>query len=278
MKPITRILRNGTTLFALAFLFAIPARSTVPIPDVVIYGTIAIQNRAVTNNTAGTNVVIEAHRTSDNQLLASYQMGSSTSQGKLFYALRVPMEDAPASSSSLAEPNDALTLIVKKVNAVQFTTNNIPATSGTALRVDFGASVDADGNGVPDGWETANLGTSGGDLSLDTDHDGISDLAEYILGTSPTDSNDVFRLYSTNLISSRQMQITFNTKSAQGAGYEGRTRYYALETTTNFVAGPWNTVTNYSRIMGSNQSVNYTNGFNPSAPAWFRARVWLEGP
>jgi hypothetical protein len=264
--------------FALLLLGPPPSQAVVPIPDHVIYGTIAIQNRAVTNNSAGTNVIIEAHRSSDGQLLTSYQMGSSTSQGKLFYALRVPMEDAPASSPDFAEPGDLLTLIVKKLNVVQFTSTNFPVVSGVALRMDFGASVDSDGNGAPDGWELLYFGTIGGNLNGDSDHDGVSDLAEYIAGTSPTDPSDVFRLYST-ATGNNQVQISFDTRLAQGVGYEGRTRYYALETATNFAVASWRTVTNYSRIQGANQTVVYTtSATNALAPTFFRARVWLEGP
>lgn len=62
-------------------------------------------------------------------------------------------------------------------------------------------------------------------------------------------------------------------------GYEGRTRYYALETATNFASASWRVVTNYSRIKGTNQFAVYCS--QPTATnsiAFFPARVWLEGP
>ena len=264
--------------FAIAIFGTKPAQAVLPIPDQVFYGTIAIHNQAITNNAAGTNVLIEAHRSADGQLLASYRMGSATSQGQLFYVLRIPMEDAPASSVAVAEPEDTLTLIVKRANNVQFSSNNVPLVSGVATRIDFGVSVDTDRNGVPDAWELAYFGTSGGDLSGDRDHDGVSDYAEYVAGTSPTDPNDVFQLSSTNL-TDQAVQITFIAKKAQGIGYEGRTRYYALELATNGLGSAWETVPYYTRIPGSNQSVLFTGPTtNAAGPVFFRGRVWLEGP
>jgi len=259
-------------------LAAASSHAVVPIPEQVFYGTIAIQNRAVTNSAAGTNVVIEAYRSSDGRLMASYRMGSSTSQGRLFYVLRIPMEDAPVSSLEFAAPDDTLTLVVKKLNAVQYASNNVPLVSGVASRMDFGASVDTDGNRVPDAWELAYFGSSGNDLERDRDRDGASDYAEYLAGTSPIDPTDCFRLTSTNAMD-HLVQISFIAKAAQGVGYDGRKRFYALETATNTESPAWQTVTNFSRILGDNQTVIYSASVtNAAGPVFFRSRVWLEGP
>jgi hypothetical protein len=270
--------RNWSVLLGCAVLFltAVAASAVVPLPDQIFYGTIAIQNKAVTNNTAGTNVLIEARRASDGALLASYRMGTTTTQGKLFYALRVPMEDAPASDPTLGQPGDPIVLTVKKLNVVQFTSTNIPIESGYALRLDFGSTVDLNGDGVPDGWEAQYFGTQTNNLLGDSDHDGISDWAEYVAGTSPLDTNDVLHVYSQH--TGNQLQISFHTITADGIGYEGRTRYYALEAATNFgAANSWQNITNYSRIKGTNQTVIY-NPIGTPTPVFFRARVWLEGP
>lgn len=61
----------------------------------------------------------------------------------------------------------------------------------------FAASEDTDGDHLPDNYEMTtfgNLGTSNG--ATDTDHDGDSDLDEYIHGTDPNDpaSNSGFQL------------------------------------------------------------------------------------
>jgi hypothetical protein len=262
--------------WALAFLLLVcgDAECEVPLPDFVVYGTVAIQNKAVTNSTGNTNVTIYVNRLGDNQLLASYQMGSSTNQGKFLYVLRVPMEDAPASSLLVAEPNTPLIFMVKKGSVTQFTSTNILSESAQALRLDFGASIDTDGDGIPDGWATAN-GLSGALLG-DTDNDGIPDYAEYVAGTSPNNAGQHFQL-AIQKISPNATQISFPALLASGVGYEGRSRYYALEAKTNLNATIWATVPNYSRILGTNQTVTYNIPTN-AVPGFYRGRVWLEGP
>jgi len=254
---------------AFFLLFCGRAHATLPLPDQVIYGTIAIQNRAVTNNNSGTNVVIEARRSSDNQLLASYRMGSSTSQGKLLYVLRVPMEDAPASSAAVAQPDDTLVVTVKKLSVAQFTATNIVLNSGTALRLDFGASVDTDGDGIPDAWELAHA------ANRDSDGDGVPDAAEFIAGTNPTDPSDLFRL-SVRTGTNGNTQVSFLARTAAGVGYAGLTRYYSLETKTSPAAGSWAVVPNFDRIQGANQLVTYDSSAT-NGSQFFRGHVWLEG-
>jgi hypothetical protein len=69
-------------------------------------------------------------------------------------------------------------------------------------RLDLTLGVDADGDGLPDAWEKAqlfNAGLTTTDLSLispggDFDKDGISDRQEYISGTYATDAADFFFL------------------------------------------------------------------------------------
>lgn len=253
-------------------------QATLPIPDHVIYGTIAIQNKAVINDITSTNVVIEARRVSDGHLLASYRMGSSSIQGKHFYVLRVPMEDSPASGPGFAEPQDRLLLTIKRSELTQFTSTNLPVASGTALRIDFGPSVDTDGDGVPDGWEIQYFGRNPVNLAEDADRDGSSNFDEYVAGTSPVDPQDVFML-RVDTDGQQQVQVQFKAVAASGAGYEGRTRYYGLESHANANLDGWASVTNLSRLRATNQTIHYDVVTTNDIPLeFFRARVWLEGP
>jgi hypothetical protein len=60
-----------------------------------------------------------------------------------------------------------------------------------------GGIVDADGDGMDDGWETTYLGgtnASSGTAGEDYDGDGFCDLHEYIAGTNPTNAASVLKV------------------------------------------------------------------------------------
>ena len=75
----------------------------------------------------------------------------------------------------------------------------VPATLGATWHVGdqpSTATEDADGDGLPDGWENRyGLDRSAAaDALLDSDHDGASNLAEFKSGTNPKDAASVFRI------------------------------------------------------------------------------------
>jgi YD repeat-containing protein len=54
--------------------------------------------------------------------------------------------------------------------------------------------IDSDGDGLPDDWEIANFGNLEQTADGDPDHDGFTNLQEYIAGTDPNDRNSNLRL------------------------------------------------------------------------------------
>ena len=247
----------------------------LPVPDHLLYGTISIANLAVTRER--TEVVIEARRTLNGPVLASYRMGSRSRLGEFFYELRIPLEESPRSSDAVAEPGESLFISVKDTRGEQYRITHPLTEAGLALRLDFGASVDTEGDGVPDGWERAFLGGLSTNLRIDTDGDGSADGDEYTAGTHPLNAGDTFRL-AVQQVESGKIRVNFRALTALGPGYEGRRRYYALESRADLTSGTWQPILNHSRIPGNNQWVEFEQLSEDPQPPFFRARVWLEGP
>src|SRR5206468_577367 len=53
---------------------------------------------------------------------------------------------------------------------------------------------DSDGDGMDDDWEVAFFGDLSRDGTGDFDHDGQSDLVEFLAGTDPTQGNSILRV------------------------------------------------------------------------------------
>ena len=144
---------------------------------------------------------------------------------------------------------------------------------GAVQRLDFGAAVlDSDGDGLPDAWERLHLGsTSPTPNSINAN--GQTTLQNYVAGTNPNDTNSLFRVAVT--ASGANALVSFQALRAEGTGYEGLSRYYSLEYSTNAGAGLWLGLNNFTNLLGNNQTITYqppgTNG-----PAFYRGRVWLQ--
>jgi len=78
-----------------------------------------------------------------------------------------------------------------------------------ALGVRNWTTGDTDDNGLPDWWELKYFGVlTGTDPNADPDHDGVSNLNEYLAGTNPTNDASYFHIVSVTRGSPTEILVT----------------------------------------------------------------------
>jgi hypothetical protein len=259
------------TLLTALVLHSPTARAEIPEPDNVLYGTIAIDNAAIT--ASRTDVVVEARRQTNGPAIASYRMGSNPQLGN-FYSLRLKLESlAPALDANASLTGSEVVMVVTDATGVRAQAGYTLAGRGEFQRLDFGTAVpDSDGDGLPDAWETHYFGSLNQNASS-IGASGLSALQHFIAGTNPNDPNSVFKLVITNAGQARA--ISFTALRAEGPGYDGFTRLYTLESTPTLAAASWTGVPGFTNLTGNNQIVTYqTAGLG--SPGFFRGRITLQ--
>src|SRR5438034_8741054 len=154
------------------------------------------------------------------------------------------------SAQPLFDPNaslvgDSLFIVVLDGSGIRSQSIYTVGDRGAVQRLDFGAAVlDSDGDGLPDAWERLHLGsTSPTPNSINAN--GQTTLQNYVAGTNPNDTNSLFRVAVT--ASGANALFSFQALRAEGTGYEGLSRYYSLEYSTNAGAGLWLGLNNFTR-------------------------------
>jgi hypothetical protein len=105
--------------------------------------------------------------------------------------------------------------------------------------------VDTDGNGLPDWWELQYFGhLTGTDPNADPDHDGMSNLAEWIAGTNPTNAASCLRVILLSATNANAVVLGWTSVA-------GKT--YWVERATNLLTGFNSTIlTNISATAPTN--------------------------
>jgi hypothetical protein len=122
------------------------------------------------------------------------------------------------------------------------------------------ASIDTDGDGIPDGYELAHglNPNDPTDAAQDADGDGMSNLQEYLAGTDPQDPNSVLRITSAS-----RDPLTGNV-TISFTSVDGHT--YAIERSAS-VQGPWTAV--QSNIVGTGATLSVTDTTGAVLPIRF---------
>jgi subtilisin family serine protease len=128
-------------------------------------------------------------------------------------------------------------------------TNMLASGSNIVFQGDY-TFVDTNTNGISDAWEMAYFGSVATNRTqlTDTDGDGMTDYAEFIAGTNPTNAASKLVFLSVTVQSNRFVQM-------QWAAVPGRV--YQVESSTNFAG--WTPLTDWLQASGSPMSYTATN-------------------
>lgn len=271
--PIALPLVGVRFLLLISILIGSPVttRAVVSEPDNVLYGAITLNNQPVTSGQI--DVIVEARRTVNGPAIARYRMGSTLRLGN-FYSLRIPVESTPLTNPDASQSGDNLVIIVSDLSGRRIEAPYRVGDRASVQRLDLGSSVpDSDGDGLPDAWELLHFGNlSSGPNTLTAN--GYTARYNHLIGADPNNANSLFRV--TLQPSGTQLAVSFFARQSAGVGYEGTTRYYSLESATDTL-GPWNGVAGYTNLFGNNQTITY-QAPAPTAPIFYRGRVWLQSP
>lgn len=188
----------------------------------VAYRSVVV-NTAIGDNTAPPNLFLLDRLTGSSMVLAIGQ----NSSGPILWASRPVICDNGATVAFLDMGS----------SLVAGDLNREPDVFGASVDINA-ALVDSDDDGIPDWWMMKYFGHPTGqanDLSLaqdDADGDGVSNLQEYLAGTSPIDPASVFRL-------AEQVPVN-NTVNLAWPAVMGRS--YQVQFKTNLTDSVWLTL------------------------------------
>jgi len=247
------------------------ARADLSAPDTVVYGIIVLGTNQVTAN--ATAFAVEARRTSG-LLVARYRMGDRSDAGN-YYVLAIKVEEiAPCRDAASVLLNETLAILVASNGVEQARQTFAVAERGQLKQLDFGTLPTNALSGFA-AWAAAR-GLGGSSPTLDSDGDGRSNFDEYVAGTDPTNANSAFRLSVAT--SNAHAVVSFLALRAEGLGYEGSSRHYSLESTTNGAFTPWLPLIGYTDVVGNNQTGAYISPATNKVATFIRGRVELRSP
>ena len=179
MQTARSILQIGMAFGAILFLYSPVCPAKIPEPSNIFFGTVSINNKPVKATDTGVLVTIKI----GNSVIDTYRMGDRAAIGDRYY-LEVPMDAEGERVPNTARTGDTATVFIKGMQAGTMTIGSRGKVTQSNLAV---TSVDTDGDGMPDTYETA-YGLKPfdpSDATADPDGDKLTNLQEFALGTNP---------------------------------------------------------------------------------------------
>jgi subtilisin family serine protease len=109
-------------------------------------------------------------------------------------SMATPHVSGAVAFAAMNFPTETVTQRVERVLTNADVIADLQGLVHNSRRLNLQRMVDTDGNGLPDWWELEYFGhLTGTDPNADPDHDGMSNLAEWIAGTNPTNAVSCLR-------------------------------------------------------------------------------------
>jgi subtilisin family serine protease len=144
-------------------------------------------------------------------------------------SMATPHVSGAVAFAAMNFPSETVTQRIQRVLANVDVIPGLKTKVRTGGRLNLQRIVDTDTNGLPDWWELQYFGhLTGSDPNADADHDGLSNLAEWLAGTNPTNASSVLRL--TAIPTNNPNAYVVRWPSVAG-------KYYRLERATNLLTG-----------------------------------------
>jgi len=182
------------------------------------------------------------------------------------------------SGASLPELQQNNVLAVQVFNYLRSSSDLVFEPELAAVESRLSTAADSDQDLLPDAWEAVALSDLSDPAELsdtgDPDGDGLSNIEEYVAGTTAQDPASYFAV-DVSLGPSGPV-VSFLTVQAAGEGYTGLTRHYQLQQRADLNGGgQWLPVAGCEDILATGNMFAHTAA-QPADMLCFRAKVWLE--
>ena len=238
LRKLRRPLLGALVLSGLVLAPAPSPGAGLPEPGLVLYGVIRnLDGRVPSRMTSG---ALTCRITAPGGQVVSLATNLQNINDQFSYVLLAPFETdigSGVSSNTFALPASSLTYTqefflanapVRAISTRTFTFSRTDRSRPQRVDADFSVAFpDANGNGLPDWWESQFFGGNA-NPTADPDHDGASNLAEYLAGTDPTSGASVFAFIEIRKSPAAGLIVDWSSST---------NRSYRLERSTDLLSG-----------------------------------------